>query len=157
MLRPAGRQPWIPCWTALLRGEIKIEPESTPNILGGGYANLFTNYAKGQFLPYAAVLQRGFFKMEKGVLVRKKVARQMLKIKAMSEEQMDKLLKTHRTIARLSGDKYQHRENPDHPWWQTCDSAARASCADFRECEPTDRSLSAPVDCGATDRSHAKV
>jgi len=96
----------------LLRGEIKIEPESTPNILGGGYANLFTNYAKGAFLGAVAVLHRGFFKIEKGILVKKKAAYRMLEM--VSEEQMDELLKLTGPLHSLR-DKDQHRENPDHP------------------------------------------
>jgi hypothetical protein len=48
------------CWTGLARGDIKIEPESSPNVIGGGYANLFQNYAKGAFLSAVAVLHRGF-------------------------------------------------------------------------------------------------
>jgi hypothetical protein len=100
------------CWIALLRGEIKIEPESTPNMLGGGYANLFTNYAKGAFLGAVAVLHRGFFKMEKGVLAKKKAAYRMLEV--VSEEQMDELLKLTAPLHSFR-DKDQHRENPDHP------------------------------------------
>jgi len=38
----------------------------------------------------------------------------MLKIKAMSEEQMDKLLKLTEPLHAFR-DKDQHRENPDHP------------------------------------------
>ena len=101
-------------WTALLRGEIKIQPESSPSLLGGTYATWFIEYAKAQFLSYAAVLQRGFFKMEKGVLVRKKVARRMLKIKAMSEEQMDELLKLTGPLNDIR-DKDQHKECSKNP------------------------------------------
>jgi hypothetical protein len=101
-------------WTALLRGEIKIQPEGCPSLLGGSYSNLFTDYAKAQFLSAAAVLHRGFFKMEKGVLVKKKVARRMLQNKAMSEEQMDELLKLAEPLHDFR-DKDQHKENPDHP------------------------------------------
>jgi len=101
-------------WTALLRGEIKIEPEISPSLLGGSYANLFTDYAKGQFLSHVAVLHRGFFKMEKGVLVKKKVARRMLQIKAMSEEQMDKLLQLTKPLHAFR-DKDQHKEGSQNP------------------------------------------
>ena len=76
----------------MLRGKIKIQPEGSPSLLGGSYSNLFTEYAKAQFVSAAAVLDRGFLKMEKGVPEEKKIARRMLQIKAMSEEQMDKLL-----------------------------------------------------------------
>jgi hypothetical protein len=78
-------------------------------LLGGTYATWFIEYAKAQFLSYAAVLQRGFFKMEKGVLGRKKVARRTLKIKAMSEEQMDELLELTKPL-HDSRDKDQHKE-----------------------------------------------
>jgi hypothetical protein len=101
-------------WTALLHGEIKIQPEGSSSLLGGSYSNLFTDYAKGQFLSAAAVLHRGFFKMEKDVLVRKKVALRMLKIKAMSEEQMDELLELTKPLHDFR-DKDQHKENSNHP------------------------------------------
>jgi hypothetical protein len=54
------------CLCGLLRGEIKIEPESSSNLLGGTYVNLFTEYAKGQFLSAVSVLHRGFLILEKG-------------------------------------------------------------------------------------------
>lgn len=101
-------------WTALLRGEIKIQPEGSPSLLGGTYSNLFTDYAKVQFLSAVAALHRGFFKLDKGALVRKKVARRMLKIKAVSEEQMDELLKLTEPLHDFRN-KDQHKENPDHP------------------------------------------
>jgi len=102
-------------WTELLRGKIKIEPESSPNLLDGGYANLFLNYAKGAFLGAVAVLHRGFFKMEKGVLVKKKVAYRMLEF--VSDDQMDELLKLTAPLHRLR-DMDQHREGAENlPVW----------------------------------------
>jgi hypothetical protein len=99
-------------WTALLSGEIKIQPEGSESLLGGSYSNLFTDYAKAQFLSAAAVLRRGFFKKKNGVLVRKKVARQLLQIEAVSEEQIDELLKLTKLLHDLR-DKDQHKEgNP---------------------------------------------
>ena len=116
-------------WTALLRGEIKIQPEGCPSLLGGSYSNLFTDYAKAQFLSAAAVLHRGFFKMEEGVPVKKKVARRMLQIKAMSEEQMDKLLELTKPLHDFR-DKDQHKENPNYPpvWTLILDGTRHTIC-----------------------------
>ena len=103
------------CWTQLLSGEIKIEPESSANLLGGGYANAFANYAKGAFLAAAAVLHRGLFKKERGALVKKKTAYKMLE--AVSEEQLDELLKLTAPLHSLR-DKDQHKEGPENlPVW----------------------------------------
>jgi hypothetical protein len=71
------------------------------------------NYAKGQFLSAVATLNRGFFKMERGALVKTKAAYRMLEA-AMSEEQMNELLKLTAPLHSLR-DVDQHRENPNHP------------------------------------------
>lgn len=115
-------------WTALLRGEVKIQPEGSPSLLGGSYSNLFTDYAKAQFLSQVAVLYRGFFKKEKGVLVKNKVARRILRIKAISEEQLDELLKLAKPLHGLR-DKDQHKENPNHPpvWTVVVDGTRHAT------------------------------
>jgi hypothetical protein len=103
------------CWTQLLSGEIKIEPESSANLVGGSYANVFANYAKGAFLGAVAVLHRGLFKMKKGVLVKKKTAYRMLE--AVSDKQMDELLKLTAPSHSLR-DKDQHKEGPGNlPVW----------------------------------------
>jgi hypothetical protein len=100
-------------WIELLRGEIKIEPETSPNLLGGGYVNLFANYAKAAFLNAVAVLHRGFFEYEDGVFVGKtEVAGRMLEF--VSEAQIDELLKLG-TPLRTLRNKDQHREDPKKP------------------------------------------
>ena len=76
---------------------------------------MFTNYAKEAFLAAVAVLHRGLFKMEKGVLVKKKTAYRMLE--AVSEEQMDELLKL-TALFHFLRDKDQHKEGPGNlPVW----------------------------------------
>jgi hypothetical protein len=79
-------------WNELQRGEIKIEPESSPRHLSpGGYVNLFINYAKAAFLNAVAALDRGFFEYNKdGVFIQKtEVACRMVEF--VSEAQIDEL------------------------------------------------------------------
>jgi hypothetical protein len=103
-------------WTELQRGEIKIEPESSPNQLGGGYVNLFTNYAKAAFLNAVAALDRGFFGYKDGVFIKKhKVACRMVQF--VSEAQIDELRNLTAPLRTLRN-KDQHREDPKKlPVW----------------------------------------
>ena len=61
-----------------------------------------------------AIRDRSFFKVEKGFLVRKKVALRMLQNKLVTEEQMDNLLRLTAPLHDFR-DKDQHKENPSHP------------------------------------------
>src|ERR1700751_3744275 len=97
-------------WTELMGGKIKVEPERSSNHLGGGYANLFTNYTKEAFLNAVAALHRGFFKYEDGALVRSEVARRMLEY--VSESQIDEFMKLAAPLRTLRN-KDQHREDPE--------------------------------------------
>lgn len=105
-------------WTALLRREIKVDPEYAPNLLGGGYGNLFTNYAKVQFLSAVAVLHRGFFVKEQGKTMygKSEVARRMEE--ALSAEEDKKKIGDFLRSGQPFRDFRnfdQHRENPHHP------------------------------------------
>jgi hypothetical protein len=101
------------CWSALLRGEITINSESSTHLLGGGYVNLFTNYAKGQFLSAVAVLHRGFLKKEKGKPDRKtQVAYRMQK--AVPVEKIDEFLRLGEPFRKFRNFD-QHRENLNNP------------------------------------------
>jgi hypothetical protein len=62
------------CWSGLVSGMFKIAPESSPNLLGGSYVNVFADYSKKEFLRYVSVFYRGFFKEEKGVRGKRKDA-----------------------------------------------------------------------------------
>jgi hypothetical protein len=99
-------------WNELQRGEIKIEPESSPNHLSpGGYVNLFINYAKAAFLNAVAALDRGFFEYNKDrVFVKNtEVAGRMLEF--VSEAQIDELRNLTAPLRTLRN-KDQHREDP---------------------------------------------
>jgi len=104
-------------WNELQRGEIKIEPESSPNHLSpSGYVNLFINYAKAAFLNAVAALDRGFFLYEDGVFIKNtEVACRMLEF--VSEPQIDELRKLTAPLRTLRN-KDQHREDPKKwPVW----------------------------------------
>ena len=109
--------------TDLMGGKIKIEPEFSPDHLAGSYLGLFTNYTKTAFLASVAALHRGFFKMEKGALVRKKVACRMLEF--VSEAQMNELMKLTAPLHTLR-DWDQHREGSGNPpvWTRQVDQGA---------------------------------
>jgi len=96
-------------WTELMGGKIKVEPERSPNHIGGGYVNLFTSYTKEAFLNAVAALHRGFFEYKNGALVRSEVACRMLEY--VSESQIDEFLKLAAPLRNLRNED-QHREDP---------------------------------------------
>jgi hypothetical protein len=84
-------------WTALLRGEMKTEAEFAPNSVSGPYVNLFTNYAKGQFLSAVAVRHRGFFDYK--LDSKTDTARRIQGV--VSEAQIDEFLRLGATLSGL--------------------------------------------------------
>jgi hypothetical protein len=104
-------------WSELMCGKIKVEPERSPNHIGGGYVNLFTNYTKEAFLNAVAALHRGFFEYKNGALVRSEVACRMLEY--VSESQIDEFMKLAAPLRNLRNED-QHREDPIKlPVWST--------------------------------------
>jgi hypothetical protein len=124
-------------WTELMGGKIKVEPERSPNHIGGGYVSIFTNYAKEAFLNAVAALHRGFFKYKDDALVRREVACRMLEF--ISEAQIDEFMKLGEPLRDLRNED-QHRENPNNfPVWSTRVSPAPPTIGSF-SADPVDPS-----------------
>ncbi len=102
------------CWCGLLRGEIEIEPESSPDPLGGSYVNLFTEYAKRQFLSAVAVLHRGFLILEEGRSpTNTETAYRMEKV--VSAEKIDEFLRLARRFRDFRNYDQHREQDPKKP------------------------------------------
>ena len=97
-------------WIALLRGEIKVEPEFAPNLIGGGCVDLFTNYAKGIFLSATAALHRGFQKAG----AKTDVAHRMQEALSTEKQKIDDFFRLAEPFREFRNFD-QHRENPRNP------------------------------------------